>query len=235
MRCSTTCREPGFIVRCRPSAVVCPLRIFAAILRSRREELVQEPIATCCTSIPAISLTGLTFPGLWGRAAIGSTSLKLSSMISSYSASASASREIHCSPRSCASMNAFVSWSLGNTLVVAPVSVPILVIVALSGTLRVLTPGPKYSSTLPTPPLTSILRRTSSITSFAETQSESFPVSFIPTILGYFILYGIPAMATATSRPPAPIANAPIPPAVGVWLSEPISVLPGQANRSKWS
>ena len=38
--------------------------------------------------------------------------------------------------------------------VVAPSSVPMLVMVARSGTDRVLTPAPPYSMTLPTPPLT---------------------------------------------------------------------------------
>ena len=106
--------------------------------------------------------------------------------------------------------------SLGKILVVHPVSVPIFVIVARSGTLKFLTPGPKYSSTLPTPPLTFVLRSTSSITSFADTQSESFPVSLTPTTFGYLSQNVSPAIETATSSPPAPIANEPIPPAVGV-------------------
>ena len=40
-------------------------------------------------------------------------------------------------------------------------------------------------------------------------------------------------MATATSMPPAPKASMPMPPPVGVWLSEPISVLPGTPKRSR--
>ena len=42
-------------------------------------------------------------------------------------------------------------------------------------------------------------------------------------------------MATATSMPPAPKASMPMPPPVGVWLSEPISVLPGTPKRSRWT
>ena len=42
------------------------------------------------------------------------------------------------------------------------------------------------------------------------------PVSFTFTTFGIFKLNGRPAIAQATSSPPAPIANAPIPPAVGV-------------------
>lgn len=41
------------------------------------------------------------------------------------------------------------------------------------------------------------------------------------------------AIATATSRPPAPKASMPMPPPVGVWLSEPIRVLPGAPKRSR--
>ena len=40
-------------------------------------------------------------------------------------------------------------------------------------------------------------------------------------------------MATATSMPPAPMASMPSAPPVGVWLSEPMSVLPGLPKRSK--
>ncbi len=119
--------------------------------------------------------------------------------------------------------------------VVAPVSVPIFVMVALSGTDRLFTPSPKYSSAYPTPPLTPIRLNTSRITSLAETHSESRLINLIPMIFGYLILKGIPAMAAATSSPPAPIAIEPRPPAVGVWLSDPINVLPGFAKFSRCS
>ena len=39
-------------------------------------------------------------------------------------------------------------------------------------------------------------------------------------------------MATATSRPPAPMASIPAAPQVGVWLSEPSRVWPGMEKRS---
>ena len=38
---------------------------------------------------------------------------------------------------------------------------------------------------------------------------------------------------TVTSKPPAPMASIPIPPPVGVWLSEPNKVLPGLPKRSR--
>ena len=41
-------------------------------------------------------------------------------------------------------------------------------------------------------------------------------------------------MQTATSSPPAPIAIIAQEPDIVVWLSAPISVLPGVANRSQW-
>ena len=46
---------------------------------------------------------------------------------------------------------------------------------------------------------------------------------------------GSPAMARATSRPPAPMASMPTPLEVGVWESLPSRVLPGRAKRSTWS
>ena len=63
--------------------------------------------------------------------------------------------------------------------------------------------------------------------SFAEIQLESLPVSSTPMIFGNAMRKGCPAIASATSSPPAPIAIIPIPPPVGVWESEPSRVLPG--------
>ena len=56
---------------------------------------------------------------------------------------------------------------------------------ALAGTLKVATPGPKYSIMLPTPPLTVRIWSTLSIISLAVTQGLSFPVNLMPTILGH--------------------------------------------------
>ena len=60
-----------------------------------------------------------------------------------------------------------------------------LVIVALSGTERVLTPSPPYSNTTPTPPFTVNLLRTSRIISLAATILFNLPVSSI------FITFGV--------------------------------------------
>ena len=40
-------------------------------------------------------------------------------------------------------------------------------------------------------------------------------------------------MATATSRPPAPMASMPVEPQRGLWLSVPRSISPGTLNDSK--
>ena len=106
-----------------------------------------------------------------------------------------------------------------------------LAMVARWGTVSVATPGPPYSKILPTPPLTVRRRSISRITSLAATHG--------PQLAGQPDQHdlaasadrsGPPAMATATSSPPAPMASMPSPPPVGVWLSEPNSVLPGSAE-----
>ena len=109
------------------------------------------------------------------------------------------------------------------------------VIVARCGTVSVATPGPKYSTTEPTFPLVVRIDRSFRITSFAAHHGESFPVSFTPMTFGYGMRNGLPAIARATSSPPAPIAIMPMPPPVGVWESDPISVLPGTPKRSRWT
>ena len=56
-----------------------------------------------------------------------------------------------------------------------------------------------------------------------------------PTIFGHGSSNGWPAMQTAASRPPAPIAIIAQEPDWVVWLSAPISTLPGVAKRSQWT
>ena len=65
----------------------------------------------------------------------------------------------------------------------------------------------------------------------ALTQSGSSPTSLTPQISGIWRYSASPAMASATSTPPAPKASMPSEPAAGVWLSEPTSVLPGLPKR----
>ena len=153
--------------------------------------------------------------------------------VSSYTASGSEESSTHWSPRPWASKKLLVISSEGKMEVVAPSSAPMLVMVARSGTVRVLAPSPPYSIILPTPPFTLSFCSTARITSLAETQGESSPVSSTFVMLGMLMWYSPPPMATATSMPPAPKASMPMPPPVGVWLSEPIRVLPGAPKRSK--
>ena len=107
------------------------------------------------------------------------------------------------------------------------------VIVARSGTESILTPSPVYSMTLPTPPLTASMESTFKMMSLALTPFERAPVRRTSTTRGMFSMNGSPAIAHATSRPPAPIASMPMPPPVGVCESLPRSVAPGLPKRSR--
>ena len=108
-----------------------------------------------------------------------------------------------------------------------------LAIVARWGTLKVATPGPKYSTTQPTLPLVVRMLSSLSATSLAAHHGASSPVSRTPMTRGYASVKGLPAIASATSSPPAPMANMPMPPPVGVCESEPSSVFPGRPKRSR--
>ncbi|OQC73646.1 MAG: hypothetical protein BWX44_01386 [Spirochaetes bacterium ADurb.Bin001] len=133
----------------------------------------------------------------------------------------------------CASKKRLVTSSLGNTEVVAPSSAPILAIVPRCGMLSVDTPSPAYSSILPTPPFTVSLLNTSSTISLALTIGDNLPLNSTLRTLGLGMEKGKPAIASATSNPPAPMASIPSAPAVGVWLSDPNSDLPGTPKRSR--
>jgi hypothetical protein len=109
-----------------------------------------------------------------------------------------------------------------------------LQIVARSVAESVATPGPKNSKIIPRPPRTPWRRSGSRITSFACTQSGSDPTSSTPWISGAAVANVYPAIATATSRPPAPIARLPTAPAAEVCESAPTSTAPGRENRSRW-
>jgi len=119
-----------------------------------------------------------------GCAISGSSASRSNSISSSYSASASAASAVKSPSRPWLRSHSAVTSSDGKMLVVAPSSAPMFVIVARSGTLKVATPGPVYSMTLPTPPLTLMRRSTSRITSFAATHGASRPVSRTPTTCG---------------------------------------------------
>ena len=164
---------------------------------------------------------------------MGSSSLRSIVRTSAYDASGSAERGRKSFSLPCDFKKRRVISSLGKTELVAPVSAPILVIVARSGTDRVATPGPPYSNSFPTPPFTETRWSSVRIMSLAVTHGESVPSNSTRTTSGEVRRKGCPAMAMATSRPPAPIASIPRPPPVDVWLSEPSSVSPGTPNRSR--
>ena len=68
--------------------------------------------------------------------------------------------------------------------VVAPSSVPILVMVARSGTERSAMAGPSHSIILPTPPLTERISSNFKLTSLAETYGGNLPVQCTLIIFG---------------------------------------------------
>ncbi len=97
-------------------------------------------------------------------------------------------------------------------------------------------PGPKYSTIAPVPPFTVRMPATLRITSFGAVHPDSRPVRCTPTTFGTFVLNGQPAITSTASAPPTPIATMPRPPALGVWLSVPIIIPPGNAycSRTTW-
>ena len=119
--------------------------------------------------------------------------------------------------------------SYPNTEHVAPISAPMLQIVALPVAEMLSAPGPKYSAMAPVPPSTVSWRATSKMTSFGLAQPDSVPVSLMPITFGQRTLNGKPVMTSTASAPPTPIATMPRPPAFGVWLSVPIIIPPGNA------
>src|SRR3954449_6147592 len=121
-------------------------------------------------------------------------------------------------------------WSSkGNSEVVAPISAPMLQIVALPVAVIASAPGPKYSTIAPVPPLTVNDPATRRITSFGDAQPDSEPVRCTPMSLGQRTVNGDPVIASSASPPPTPTATIPSPPALGVWLSVPIIIPPGNA------
>ncbi len=67
------------------------------------------------------------------------------------------------------------------------------------------------------------------MTSLAAVQPDSLPVRCTPISRGCRTSHGSPAMASAASAPPTPMASMPSPPPLGVWESAPIISPPGKA------
>jgi len=104
-----------------------------------------------------------------------------------------------------------------------------LVMVALPVQLIERVPGPKYSMILPVPPFTVMMPASLRITSFGAVHPDSVPVRCTPTICGMRTFHARPAITSAASAPPTPIASMPRPPAFGVCESVPIIRPPGKA------
>src|SRR5215203_6479690 len=119
--------------------------------------------------------------------------------------------------------------SYGKSEVVAPISAPMLQIVALPVAEIESAPGPWYSMIAPVPPSTVSTLATSRITSFGLDQPDRLPVRCTPITFGQRTLNGNPVITSTASAPPTPMATMPSPPALGVWLSVPIIIPPGKA------
>ncbi len=185
---------------------------------------------TCSIGVPATSSTATTLSGFCGLATSGPRPARSISTRSSYSQPRSGASSAKSSSRSWRRSHVRVLSSEGKTALVAPSSAIMLAIVARSGTLRSAVPGPVNSKTLFLPPRTLRRRSSSRITSLAWTQGRSSSLSrWTSTTSGHAISYAYPAMATATSRPPAPMAIIPSAPLVVVWESAPTRMAPGRA------
>src|SRR3954447_25560224 len=120
-------------------------------------------------------------------------------------------------------------WSFGKIEHVAPISAPMLQIVALPVAEIDSAPGPKYSTIAPVPPLTVRMPATFRITSFDAVHPDNDPFRCTPMSFGTLVLNGQPAITSTASAPPTPTAIIPRPPALGVCESVPIIIPPGNA------
>src|SRR5450631_1275191 len=111
------------------------------------------------------------------------------------------------SPRKVARRYDDVLASYGKIDVVAPISAPILQIVALPVALMVSAPDPKYSMMAPVPPLTLKRFATSRITSFGDDHPERAPLRRTPMSRGHRRLKASPVMTSMASPPPTPTAT----------------------------
>ena len=148
-----------------------------------------------------------------------------------YTAPGSAASSLKCSSRPWAFKKRRTASSAGNTEEVAPISAPMLAMVARWGTERFSTPSPKYSKTLPTPPFTESCLSSQRAASLADTPGLSFPLTSTPITAGILSSMGSPPMMALTSRPPRPTPSMPSAPAVALWLSAPASTVPGRPIR----
>ncbi len=114
--------------------------------------------------------------------------------------------------------------STGKMPQVAPYSGDMLAIVARSARGSRDSPGPKYSTNLPTTPFLRSISVTVSTRSVAVAPAASSPVSLKPTTCGISIVTGWPSIAASASMPPTPQPSTPRPLIIVVCESVPTSV-----------
>src|SRR6266480_1784939 len=101
--------------------------------------------------------------------------------------------------------------SYGNIEHVAPISAPMLQIVALPVAEIDSHPGPKYSTIAPVPPFTVRMPATLRMTSLGAVHPDNRPVRRTPMTFGTLVLNGQPAMTSTAWAAPTPIATMPRP------------------------
>ena len=119
-------REVGLTSKLTPWWVWRPSTMRAAMAKSRRPGLAEEPMTTWPTGVPATSRTGTTLPGEDGWAISGSICDRSIDSVTSYSVPSSASSSVKSSSRPSPARKRRTSSSAGNTVVVAPSSAPML-------------------------------------------------------------------------------------------------------------
>mmetsp|Transcript_11978 Transcript_11978/g.32745 ORF Transcript_11978/g.32745 Transcript_11978/m.32745 type:complete len:202 (-) Transcript_11978:759-1364(-) len=195
--------------------------------------LVGQPFsrATSANLDKGVARSGVKGPLIWG-----SSSLRLISITWSYLQPSSgtrfslkASASLAAPGLSVATRYSYMRLLKGKMEVVAPISAPMLQMVAMPVAERDSVPGPWYSTMAPVPPFTDRMPATLRMISLCEVHLDNLPVSFTPITLGHFSSQGKPAMTSTASAPPTPMAATPKPPALGVWESVPIMRKPGMA------
>mmetsp|Transcript_14423 Transcript_14423/g.61881 ORF Transcript_14423/g.61881 Transcript_14423/m.61881 type:complete len:213 (+) Transcript_14423:1281-1919(+) len=211
---------------------------------SSYDEFVHDPmsaleISTGHPSAAARRLsceTGVHRSGVYGPLMCGASWSRSISTTRSYSHPASGTRfarfisaSFATSPRPVS--RRYSSWrsERAKTEVVAPISAPMLQMVAMPVALMVSTPSPKYSMMAPVPPETVKISATFRMMSLGEVQCDRRPLRFTPITLGALSSHGRDAMTSTASAPPTPTAHIPSPPALGVCESVPIISPPGNA------
>src|SRR5437868_4843185 len=139
---------------------------------------------------------------------------------------------MRCSERPVSRRYSSVTSSTGKNPQVAPYSGLMFPSVARSASASDGTPGPKYSTSLPTTPTLRRISVTVSTRSVAVAPCGSSPDSLNPTTCGTSIDSASPSIAASASIPPTPQPSTPRPLIIVVWESVPTSVS-GKATPSR--